>query len=189
MANLAGKRAVNRSMNEGLSARPKRRRKSVAMSKPTKRRRKTKRGLLSAKNNNTVLAMQMVEAAIGGALGAIVFKIIPIVDPKIRALAVAGGGVLVATQMNKPLAAAGMIGVAAANLGTALKLPLLAEDMNMMQETEFVEIAAQNSNPMYVDSMGNQVFPIGGGMMINDDGELSEDLQEDFITITSDTIY
>jgi hypothetical protein len=188
MANLAGKRAVNRSMNEGLSARPKRRKKSMAMSKPTKRRRKTKRGLLSAKNNNTVLAMQMVEAAIGGALGAIVFKIIPIVDPKIRALAVAGGGVLVATQMGKPLAAAGMIGVAAANLGTALKLPLLAEDMDMMQETEFVEIAAP-MDQFYVDNMGNQVFPIGGGMMINDDGELSEDLQEDFITITSDTIY
>jgi hypothetical protein len=188
MANLAGKRAVNRSMNEGLSARPKRRRKSVAMSKPTKRRRKTKRGLLSAKNNNSVLAMQMVEAAIGGALGAIVFKIIPIVDPKIRALAVAGGGVLVATQMGKPLAAAGMIGVAAANLGTALKLPLLSEDENMMQETEFVEIAAQPQE-FYVDNMGNQVFPIGGGMMINDDGELSENLQEDFITITSDTIF
>jgi hypothetical protein len=187
MANLAGKRAVN---DNGLSARPKRRKKRTSMiSKPTKRRRKGKRGLLSAKNNNSVLAMQMVEAAIGGAIGAIVFKVIPIVDPKIRALVVAGGGVLVATQMNKPLAAAGMIGVAAANLGTALKLPLLSEDENMMQETEFVEIAAQNQDMMYVDNMGNQVYPIGGGLMINDDGELSENLQEDFITITSDTIF
>lgn len=186
MANLAGKRAVN---DNGLAARPKRRKKRTSIiSKPTKRRRKGKRGLLSAKNNNSVLAMQMVEAAIGGALGAIVFKVIPIVDPKIKALVVAGGGVLVATQMNKPLAAAGMIGVAAANLGTALKLPLLSEDENMMQETEFVEIAAEPQQ-FYVDNMGNQVFPIGGGMMINDDGELSENLQEDFITITSDTIF
>jgi hypothetical protein len=61
--------------------------------------------------------------------------------------------------------------------------------MDMMQETEFVEIAAQNQDMMYVDNMGNQVYPIGGGMMINDDGELSENLQEDFITITGDTIY
>lgn len=186
MANLAGKRAVN---DSGLSARPKRRKKRSMAMTPTKKRRKTKRGLLSAKNNNSVLAMQMVEAAIGGALGAIVFKVIPIVDPKIRALVVAGGGVLVATQMNKPLAAAGMIGVAAANLGTALKLPLLSEDENMMQETEFVEIAANSQEMVYVDNMGNQVFPIGNGMMINDDGELSENLQEDFITITSDTIF
>lgn len=186
MANLAGKRAVN---DNGLAARPKRRKKRTSMiSKPTKRRRKGKRGLLSAKNNNSVLAMQMVEAAIGGALGAIVFKVIPIVDPKIKALVVAGGGVLVATQMNKPLAAAGMIGVAAANLGTALKLPLLSEDENMMQETEFVEIAAEPQQ-FYVDNMGNQVFPIGGGMMMNEDGELSENLQEDFLTITSDTIF
>ena len=186
MANLAGKRAVN---DNGLAARPFLRKKRTSMiSKPTKRRRKGKRGLLSAKNNNSVLAMQMVEAAIGGALGAIVFKVIPIVDPKIRALVVAGGGVLVATQMGKPLAAAGMIGVAAANLGTALKLPLLSEDENMMQETEFVEIAAEPQQ-FYVDNMGNQVFPIGGGMMMNEDGELSENLQEDFLTITSDTIF
>jgi hypothetical protein len=183
MANLAGKRAVN---DNGLSARPKRRKKRSTAMTPTKRRRKGKRGLLSAKNNNSVLAMQMVEAAIGGALGAIVFKVIPIVDPKIRALVVAGGGVLVATQMNKPLAAAGMIGVAAANLGTALKLPLLSEDENMMQETEFVEIAANAQEMVYVDNMGNQVFPIGNGLMINDDGELSENLQEDFITVTAD---
>jgi hypothetical protein len=183
MANLAGKRAVN---DNGLSAKPKRRKKrSIAMT-PTKRRSKGKRGLLSAKNNNSVLAMQMVEAAIGGALGAIVFKVIPIVDPKIKALVVAGGGVLVATQMNKPLAAAGMIGVAAANLGTALKLPLLSEDENMMQETEFVEIAAPGQDMIYVDNMGQTVYPIGGGMMINDNGELSENLQEDFITVTAD---
>jgi hypothetical protein len=183
MANLAGKRAVN---DNGLSARPKRRKKRSTSITPTKRRRKGKRGLLSAKNNNSVLAMQMVEAAIGGALGAIVFKVIPIVDPKIKALVVAGGGVLVATQMNKPLAAAGMIGVAAANLGTALKLPLLSEDENMMQETEFVEIAAPNQDMIYVDNMGQTVYPIGGGLMINDDGELSENLQEDFITVTAD---
>ena len=186
MANLAGKRAVN---DNGLSARPKRRKKRSTAITPTKRRRKGKKGLLSAKNNNSVLAMQMVEAAIGGALGAIVFKVIPIVDPKIRALVVAGGGVLVATQMGKPLAAAGMIGVAAANLGTALKLPLLSEDETMMQETEFVEIAAPGRDQIYVDNMGQTVYPIGGGMMINDDGELSENLQEDFITITSDTVF
>jgi hypothetical protein len=41
----------------------------------------------------------------------------------------------------------------------------------MMQETEFVEISAP-MDQFYVDNMGNQVFPIGGGMMINDDGEL-----------------
>jgi len=156
-------------------------RRPAAPKRRTGRRRARKHGMLSSNNNNSVLLMQMGEAALGGIVGAVVLKVIPLSNPMIKAAAVAGAGVLVATQMKKPLIGAGMVAIAGVNLGQGLKLPFLADEN--FQEGQFYPVNDLQENVAYIDEHGFQTFPTASGYMLNENGQLSENLQEDFVVI------
>lgn len=145
-------------------------------------KRRRKHGLLSAGNNTNALAMQFVEAAVGGAFGAVIYNLVPISNPMFKAAVVGGGGVLVATKMKRPLAGAGMIAVGGVKLGAAFKVPYLNDEP---MEANFYDLSETQAAPMFIDQNGFRVYPIndGTGRMALEDGNLSENTESDFIYV------
>lgn len=151
-----------------------RRRRSYGMALSAPRRRSTRRrshslreGTLGASSSYTGLAMQFLEAGAGGIAGRIVGNFLPIQNIWVKSLAGAGLSVMAATQLKRPIFAAGMAASFAGDLIKSFNIAGLSE----MEQGNFVS-EGELSQPqvVYLDPSGQPVFMQDDGNMLYADG-------------------
>ena len=126
-----------------------------------------KEGQLGASSSYTGLAMQFLEAGAGGIAGRIVGNFLPIQNIWVKSLAGAGLSVMAATQLKRPIFAAGMAASFAGDLIKSFNIAGLSE----MAAGDFVsEGELSQPNVVYLDPAGNPVFMQENGGMLYADG-------------------
>lgn len=152
----------------------KRRRRSYGMALSAPKRRVSRRrvyglkeGQLGASSSYTGLAMQFLEAGAGGIAGRIVGNFLPIQNIWVKSLAGAGLSVMAATQLKRPIFAAGMAASFAGDLIKSFNIAGLSE----MEQGNFVS-EGELSQPqvVYLDPSGQPVFMQESGEMLYADG-------------------
>lgn len=136
----------------------------------TRRRRKyslREEGTLSARGGYANMAMQFLEAGVGGIAGKIVGSYLPIQNPWIKAVAGAGLSVLTSTQLKRPMLAAGM---AATFAGDLLKSFNIIPGLSEMEETDFLNGELSQPQLVYLAPSGEPVFMQEDGDMLYADG-------------------
>ena len=152
----------------------KRRRRSTGLSLAAPKRRASRRrvygmreGTLGAGSSYTGLAMQFLEAGAGGIAGRIVGNFLPIQNIWVKSLAGAGLSVMAATQLKRPIFAAGMAASFAGDLIKSFNIAGLSE----MEQGNFIS-EGELSQPqvVYLDPSGQPVFMNENGGMLYADG-------------------
>jgi len=145
---------------------------SAALSpKRTYRRRKRsyslREGELGAGKSYAGLAFQFLEAGAGGIAGRIVSNLLPIQNTWIKGAAGAGLSVMVATQLKRPIFAAGMAATFAGDLIRGFNIG----GLNEMAQGEFVSPGELSQPQMvYLAPSGEPVFMQEDGSMLYADG-------------------
>lgn len=150
-----------------------RRRRHYGVSMTTKHRRTRRRrsslseGSLGAAKGYAGLAFQFLEAGAGGIAGRIVSNLLPVQNTWIKGAAGAGLSVMVATQLKRPIFAAGMAATFAGDLIKGFNIG----GLNEMAQGEFVS-AGELSQPqmVYLAPSGEPVFMQEDGSMLYADG-------------------
>ena len=150
----------------------KRRSRSLSLSAPkrrTMRRRSSLReGELGASKSYAGLAFQFLEAGAGGIAGRLVSNLLPIQNTWIKGAAGAGLSVMVATQLKRPIFAAGMAATFAGDLIKGFNLGGLKEAMD---QGDFVSVGELSQPQMvYLGPTGEPVFMQEDGSMLYADG-------------------
>lgn len=127
-------------------------------------------GTLSARGGYANMAMQFLEAGVGGIAGKIVGSYLPIQNPWIKAVAGAGLSVLTSTQLKRPMLAAGM---AATFAGDLLKSFNIIPGLSEMEETDFLNGELSQPQMVYLAPSGEPVFMQDDGSMLYADGSES----------------
>jgi len=151
-----------------------RRRRSYSMALAAPRRRSTRRrshslreGELGAAKGYAGLAFQFLEAGAGGIAGRIVSNLLPVQNPWIKGAAGAGLSVMVATQLKRPIFAAGMAATFAGDLIKGFNIT----GLNEMAQGEFVSEGELSQPQMvYLAPSGEPVFMQENGSMLYADG-------------------
>jgi hypothetical protein len=151
-----------------------RRRRSYSMALAAPRRRSTRRrshslreGELGAGKSYAGLAFQFLEAGAGGIAGRIVSNLLPIQNTWIKGAAGAGLSVMVATQLKRPIFAAGMAATFAGDLIRGFNIG----GLNEMAQGEFVSPGELSQPQMvYLAPSGEPVFMQEDGSMLYADG-------------------
>lgn len=145
---------------------------SAALSprRTTRRRRRgysLREGELGAGKSYAGLAFQFLEAGAGGIAGRIVANLLPIQNTWIKGAAGAGLSVMVATQLKRPIFAAGMAATFAGDLIRGLNIG----GLNEMAQGEFVSPGELSQPQMvYLAPSGEPVFMQEDGSMLYADG-------------------
>lgn len=145
---------------------------SAALSprKSVRRRRRSyslREGELGAGKSYAGLAFQFLEAGAGGIAGRIVSNLLPIQNTWIKGAAGAGLSVMVATQLKRPIFAAGMAATFAGDLIRGFNIG----GLNEMAQGEFVSPGELSQPQMvYLAPSGEPVFMQEDGSMLYADG-------------------
>ena len=149
---------------------PKRRRHYGSAITHTRRRRRSRslgENSLGAAKGYAGLAFQFLEAGAGGIAGRMVSNLLPIQNTWIKGAAGAGLSVMVATQLKRPIFAAGMAATFAGDLIKGFNIG----GLNDMMQGDFVS-AGELSQPqmVYLSPSGEPVFMQENGSMLYADG-------------------
>lgn len=126
-------------------------------------------GELGAARGYAGLAMQFLEAGAGGIAGRIVSNLLPLQNNWIKGAAGAGLSVMVATQLKRPIFAAGMAATFAGDLIKGLNIGGLNEAA--MEQGEFVSpMELSQPQMIYLGPSGEPVFMQDDGSMLYADG-------------------
>lgn len=135
--------------------------------KTRRRRSSLSEGSLGAAKGYAGLAFQFLEAGAGGIAGRIVSNLLPVQNPWIKGAAGAGLSVMVATQLKRPIFAAGMAATFAGDLIKGFNIG----GLNEMAQGDFIS-AGELSQPqmVYLSPSGEPVFMQDDGSMLYADG-------------------